>query len=94
MYKELYAELCRNFGDRKLGPLIQKRSENWPLALKISSEDFDMTQWIIFVLAGVIYGRLHALAWNTPFPSMLEQSLWRGFALVVILSRLTGVFVI
>ena len=42
-YKELYDELCRNFGDRKLGPLIQKRSENWPLALKISFGDFDIT---------------------------------------------------
>ena len=94
MYKDLYDYLYRDLGDRKLGPLIQKRSENWPLTLKISSEDFDMTQWIIFVLAGVIYGGLHAVAWNASFTSMLEQSMWRGSALTIMPSGLIGLLII
>lgn len=39
-------------------------SSHWPLALGFS-------------LAGLIYGGLHLVAWNAPFPSELEMILWR-----------------
>ena len=80
-FKDLYDELSRDLGDRNLGPLFQIRSENWPLTLKVSSEDFDMTRWAIFVLAGLIYGGLHALAWNACFSSELEKPMWRMSAM-------------
>ena len=33
--------------------------------------------WFGFAVAGLLYGGLHLLAWNAPFSSYLEQTLWR-----------------
>ncbi|KAF8892765.1 hypothetical protein CPB85DRAFT_1200416, partial [Mucidula mucida] len=32
---------------------------------------------------GVVFGGLHCLAWNSPFPTLLESFLWRTSALMV-----------
>lgn len=32
---------------------------------------------LLFALAGMIYGGLHALAWNAPFPSQTQMMLWK-----------------
>lgn len=52
--------------------------------------------WAIFLLAGLFYGGLHALAWNVPLPSRTQQLLWRlssgvlvfGFGLLCLFARL------
>ena len=31
-----------------------------------------------FSFAGLVYGGHHLLAWDAPFPSQLERTLWRG----------------
>jgi hypothetical protein len=34
--------------------------------------------WLGFSFAGLVYGGLHLLAWNAPFPSSVENKLWRS----------------
>lgn len=56
------------------------RLSNWP---ELNAEDGPLSQ-AAFILAGTIYGGLHALAWNAPFPTGAEQLLWRLSASMVI----------
>lgn len=54
--------------------LLATRIRNFPRFTGIRK------QWPLYVglaLAGFIYGGLHCLAWNAPFPSGLEATLWR-----------------
>ncbi|KAL9611131.1 MAG: hypothetical protein Q9167_004211 [Letrouitia subvulpina] len=44
--------------------------------------------WPIICLFGASFGALHLLSWNTPFPTLVEQWLWRVAALVSIFSML------
>jgi len=40
---------------------------------------------VAFSIIGGTFGALHCLAWNSIFPTQLEQTVWRGAALVVTL---------
>ena len=44
--------------------------------------------WPVICLFGASFGALHLISWNTPFPSLVEQWLWRVSALVSIVSML------
>ena len=44
--------------------------------------------WPITCLFGASFGALHLIAWNTVFPTLVEQWLWRAAALVSIISLL------
>ncbi|KAL9045408.1 MAG: hypothetical protein Q9214_001539 [Letrouitia sp. 1 TL-2023] len=44
--------------------------------------------WPIICLFGASFGALHLISWNTPFPTLFEQWLWRVAALVSIFSML------
>ena len=43
----------------------------------------------IATASGLLYGGLHLLAWNAPFPSKVEQVLWRFSGIVCAISGLT-----
>ena len=44
--------------------------------------------WPVICLSGVSFGALHLLSWDTIFPTLVEQWLWRTAALVSIISML------
>jgi hypothetical protein len=44
--------------------------------------------WPITCLFGVSFGALHLICWNTVFPTLFEQWLWRAAALTSIFSML------
>ena len=58
------------YGDHPFGDLYDVRSHS-------SMKTSDLLTVLILVLAGFVYGGLHALAWNAPFRSPAEQALWR-----------------
>lgn len=60
---------------------VYDRSPNWPssqdrLFTKESSDSIS-TIWLGFSPAGLVYGGLHLFAWDAPFPSPLENKIWR-----------------
>ena len=60
---------------------VYDRSPNWPSSqqLKFTKEDSDqplLATWLGFSLAGLVYGGLHLLAWDAPFPSHTGYKLW------------------
>jgi hypothetical protein len=61
---------------------VCERSPNWPSSqhLEFTEEKSDqlLPIWLGFSFAGLVYGGLHLLAWNAPFPSPVENNLWRG----------------
>jgi hypothetical protein len=62
------------------------RSKNFPVfELELGFNTF----WAVAILAGIIYGGLHALAWNAAqFPSPRERLLWRISASAVMCGAL------
>ena len=44
--------------------------------------------WPVICLFGASFGALHLICWNTTFPTLVEQWLWRAAALVSIVSML------
>lgn len=58
--------------------LISDRCRNWPRVLTWSpnTKDREKPMWIGLLLAGSLYGGIHLLAWNAPFPSRTERLLW------------------
>lgn len=44
--------------------------------------------WPVICIFGASFGALHLISWNTVFPTLVEQWLWRAAALVSILSML------
>jgi hypothetical protein len=40
--------------------------------------DQSLAIWLGFSFAGLVYGGLHLLAWDAPFPSHVEDKLWRS----------------
>jgi len=56
------------------GISLATRIRNFPVVT------FRLEQWPLYVglgLTGFVYGGLHCLAWNAPFPSSAESLLWR-----------------
>jgi len=69
---------------------VYERSPNWP-----SSQHLEFTKgikgqafaiWLGFSFAGLVYGGLHLLAWNAPFPSHIEYKLWRSSGILLVSS--------
>jgi hypothetical protein len=60
---------------------VQIRNRNWP-KFEIG-EGFNQF-WAVAIFAGIIYGGLHAIAWNAvQFPTPTERLLWRISASIV-----------
>ena len=44
--------------------------------------------WPIMCLFGAFFGALHLISWSTPFPTLVEEWLWRASAILSIVSML------
>ena len=74
----------------RLGPSMRVigRAENWP--------SFSIQKpWIqlLFLLVACLYGGLHCLAWNSTFPSHIQQLLWRISSLKIMASGFPVLFI-
>ncbi|PVH97583.1 hypothetical protein DM02DRAFT_684776, partial [Periconia macrospinosa] len=56
---------------------LQDKNRNWPSSK--GSVRATRTGWVLagIWIAGIVYGGLHLLAWNAPFPTLAQQLLWR-----------------
>jgi len=78
---------------------VYERSPNWPSSqhLKFTKENSDqalLAIWLGFSFAGLVYGGLHLLAWDAPFPSHVEDKLWRSSGVLLASSGFTCPFVL
>lgn len=79
--------------------LKKKRSTSLPWARKAPAKEIVLAYWDpelyhskilwpVICLFGASFGALHLISWNTVFPTLVEQWLWRAAALVSIFSML------
>jgi hypothetical protein len=73
---ELAASLCKGMNEMEPPRLLTYRQHNWKLPNGLSMMN-TWVAWTILVLSSVIYGGIHAVAWNAPFRTHKEQLLWR-----------------
>ena len=63
------------------------RSPDWPSSehLVSTGDGRNSKAGILvgFSFAGLVYGGFHLLAWDAPFPSQLERTLWRGSGILL-----------
>lgn len=76
------------------GKWRMERIQDFP-PVRDAVQEHTVIVWAIFLLAGIFYGGLHALAWSIPFPTHTQQLLWRlssgvlvGYGLLCLLARL------
>ena len=74
---------------------LQDRIKNWPQQADVLDILFDIAVggfgisiehfWTFsaFALAGILYGGFHLLAWNAPFTSTSQRTLWRVSGIVI-----------
>jgi hypothetical protein len=64
---------------------VYDRSPNWPSSqhLEFQNRDSSLAIFLGFCLAGLVYGGLHLLAWDAPFPSHIEDKLWRSSGILL-----------
>jgi hypothetical protein len=60
---------------------VYDRSPNWPSSEQLRFTNEGGSQplfaiWLGFSFAGLVYGGLHLLAWDAPFPSHTSYKLW------------------
>jgi hypothetical protein len=76
-----------------LNEYVIDRARDWPLQYlafgsiddNLGASGFLSMLWS-FLIAGLVYGALHLVAWNAPFPSRTEATLWRLSGLTLFLS--------
>jgi hypothetical protein len=76
-----------------LNEYVIDRARDWPLQYlafgsiddNLGASGFLSMLWS-FLIAGLVYGALHLVAWNAPFPSRTEATLWRLYGLTLFLS--------
>ncbi|MCJ1301592.1 hypothetical protein MMC08_004393 [Hypocenomyce scalaris] len=77
-----------HYCEPKTAPLLTKRAHNWQpgeeLFRSLGGLVMGMTVW----LASMIYGGLHAMAWNEYFPSESEKLMWRFSSIYIASSGL------
>jgi hypothetical protein len=62
---------------------LADKISNWPKMIAHSSA---INRWMLraaLALATILYGCLHAAAWNTDYPSNFERTLWRVSSLII-----------
>lgn len=55
---------------------VVRRSRNWP-TIDLRPGDFDWKLLVALNASSVLYGGLHALAWNADFINRAQQHMWR-----------------
>lgn len=76
--------------DKGASNALRERSGNFPSFLESDQ------RWIVIyglTLAGILYGGLHALGWNAPFPTALQRILWRVSSVSLMVSTPVGTLV-
>ena len=51
-------------------------------SVELPEKDKDKVSWIINAILMTLFGAIHCLAWNSPFPSQAEKLSWRICALI------------
>lgn len=65
--------------------LFNVRDMRWIMSMMFYSEEAETTPLLIFsALAGAAFGSIHCSAWNSQFPSAVEQVLWRTASLAIV----------
>ncbi|KAL8687377.1 MAG: hypothetical protein Q9218_006431, partial [Villophora microphyllina] len=57
--------------------LVTTHSSDWPPLLRRTAK-VDLSVWLLFTVAGSLYGGLHALPWSSAFPSSIQKALWQA----------------
>ena len=68
---------------------LAKRVGDWPPFCSVDSGGLRLgskSVLIGFALAGLVYGAIHLLAWNAPFPTDAERVLWQASGIVLAIS--------
>ena len=68
--------ICTHF---RPAPLVTDYSRNWPSDALLRDVNGLLVGMILWT-ANLLYGGIHALAWNAHFPSSAEKWLWRASA--------------
>ncbi|KAH6721254.1 hypothetical protein BKA61DRAFT_154053 [Leptodontidium sp. MPI-SDFR-AT-0119] len=63
-------------------PSIAQRARNYSAPDDLTTTN-KWLAWLVLLLASIVYGGLHALAWDVTFSSLAEQILWRLSAITV-----------
>lgn len=74
----LAADLLKASGpdNEKSQNTIVRRSRNWP-TIDLRPGDFDWKLLVALNASSILYGGLHALAWNADFINRAQQHMWR-----------------
>jgi hypothetical protein len=81
---EHFSEVVYSAGDE----LLAKTAPNWPANELVETEDNIVFQAITLSLGSMVYGGLHAAAWNAFFPTAIERWMWRISSICIISSGL------
>lgn len=68
---------------------VTRRVDNWPSPEAGMVSRGNTPAWVMAVVTA-LYGALHALCWNSHFPSIAEKMLWRISSLIIAGGPLTG----
>lgn len=73
-------------------PDFSNRILNNTVHANIQGEETDTVAWYISsgILSAFVFGGLHLIAWNSPFPTEVEKWLWRASALITMLAPLVA----
>ena len=74
----LAANLLKKYqlDDERPENTLVRRSRNWP-TIDLRPGDFDWKLLVALNVSSVLYGGLHALAWNADFINTAQQHMWR-----------------
>ncbi|THU97494.1 hypothetical protein K435DRAFT_796443 [Dendrothele bispora CBS 962.96] len=60
----------------------------WQDIAMLFRDQFILLRSVCFCFIAAVYGGVHASAWNLPFPTIIERTIWRYSAVLVALSAL------
>jgi hypothetical protein len=78
----LGADLLRRYKDVDLKSAVVHSVRDLPL-IDIDLEDLDLSFLLAFNASGILYGGLHALAWNSTFRRTWQRDYWRLSSILV-----------
>jgi len=63
--------------------LVTTHNSDWPPLLDRAA-NVDLSVWLLFTVAGSLYGGLHALPWSSDFRTGKEKEIWQGSVLLIV----------
>jgi hypothetical protein len=61
---------------------LKRLHDKWPFSY-LGADSSSINFYIALAAAGTVYGGLHLLAWNGPFPTRAERILWRASGFII-----------